>query len=563
MNKIFGKIAKAKKFVGKNVWKLFWASLVLGVFVFFIEFSFLVVLQGFLRAIGLIGQSQTHLPFWYPSTLLYSMLIFILFGIFRGIIYMIRYYISGAITEIFASLQRQRVLEYGLRYAGMVTSGKIVALFSIGVTNSASVLQVSSQLIITLTSCLLFFIYGTMIAPIEMVLSVATLALLMVPLRKFNMTIIAAGDGLRDEWSNVNNVLIQGLRNNFFLKIYNQVESEIQKARSYLKNYNKHYLSYYKISALKNHTPNIIGIFVICGISFMSTRYIHTKPILLISFFYIFMRFTQGLADANTGYSNLKLFYNSFLELYSWHKELDRVNKLQDEGKYVSKLKENPFYDSIKIEVKNLTFSFPSQPTLFKDLNFSVKKGEVLLIKGPSGVGKSTLLMLILGFLKPNEGEITFNQHNVQETLPFLSDMVGYVGPEPYIVAGTIKENILFGVQNKNEITDEMIEEVMKKAQLDIEKFNLNFFVAEQATLSTGQKQRLSIARAFLRKPKLLILDEATANLDGETEQSFTNNIKDMLGELTTIIISHKSSFDQIATSILTLKLTKENSITS
>jgi ABC-type multidrug transport system fused ATPase/permease subunit len=126
------------------------------------------------------------------------------------------------------------------------------------------------------------------------------------------------------------------------------------------------------------------------------------------------------------------------------------------------------------------------------------------------------------------------------------------------MIVGTIKENILFGHKQKESITDQMIEDAMKKAQLDVKKFYLNLYVSEQASLSTGQKQRLSIARAILRKPKLLILDEATANLDGDTEQKFTNSLKDILGEVTTIIISHKSSFDQIATTILTLGSAKE-----
>jgi ABC-type multidrug transport system fused ATPase/permease subunit len=317
-------------------------------------------------------------------------------------------------------------------------------------------------------------------------------------------------------------------------------------------------LKYYKVSALKNHIPNIIGIFIICTISFISVRYIHTRPVILISFFYIFIRFTQGLSEASTSVSSLKLHYKGFLELYFWHEKLELATILRKEKKQIEVLTANPFNESVNIGIKNLTFSFPDEQALFKDLNFSVKKGEVLLIKGPSGVGKSTLLMLILGFLKPDEGNITFNQHDVQKTLPYLSDIVGYVGPEPYMIVGTIKENILFGHKQKESITDQMIEDAMKKAQLDVKKFYLNLYVSEQASLSTGQKQRLSIARAILRKPKLLILDEATANLDGDTEQKFTNSLKDILGEVTTIIISHKSSFDQIATTILTLGSAKE-----
>lgn len=554
MNIYLTNIRKMRSFLGPRVWKLFFISLILGIVLFLVESSFIFVLQGFLRTIGFVDQTQIILPQWYPTKLTNAILVLILFGVLRGLIYMIRYYISGAIGQIFATLQRQRVLEYGLRYADKVSSGQIIALFTERVTHAAGVLQGISQLIVILTACLLFFMYGIKKAPYEMMLGVGALAILMIPLKKFNASIIHSGDGLRNEWSKVNATLIQGLRNHFFFKIYNLVELEIQKAHSYLKVYDRHYLRYYKVSAIKNHTPNIIGIFVVSFIAFVSVRYIHTRPVILISFFYIFIRFTQGLSEASTNVSNLKLHWNGFKELYFWHEKLEHAGSVEQDTKPIELLTENPFQDQVEIEIKNLSFAFPDEPILFKNLNLAVKKGEILLIKGPSGVGKSTLLMLILGFLKPTEGHIHFNQYDVERTLSFLSSIVGYVGPEPYLIVGTIRENILFGHQDINTITNEMIIDAMEKAQLDTKKFHLDFFVSEQATLSTGQKQRLSIARAILRKPKLLILDEATANLDGATEQKFTDNIKDILRELTTIVISHKPSFDQIATTILTLE---------
>lgn len=559
LNKIISRAIKLKNFLGSQVWKLFWISLALGVCLFLIESSFIFVMQGFLRAIGFVDQDRVILPAWYPTQSTSVILILILFGIFRGLVGMSRFYIIGAIGQSFSTLQRQRVVEFGLRYADQVSSGEVISLFTEKVTNSTSVLQNVSQLLVVLTSCLLFFLYGITKAPLEMSLGVTILAILMFPLRRFNSAIISAGDGLRDEWTNVNGTLIQGIRNNFFFKIYNLVEAEIQKAQSSLQEYNDHYLRYYKISALKNHTPNIIGIFIICALAYISVQHIHTKPIILITFFYLFIRFTQGLSEANTSVSNFKLHYKSFKELYSWHEKLERATSIKKDKKQIETLSDTPFNESVEISAENLSFSFPNKKALFRNLNFSIKKGEVLLIKGPSGAGKSTLLMLILGFLKPNEGKLYFNQHDIEKTLPFLSNVVGYVGPEPYLIIGTIRENILFGHHDDAKITDEIIIEVMRKSQLDITQFGLDFFVAEQTTLSTGQKQRLSIARALLRKPKLLILDEATANLDGDTEQKFTSGIGEILNEVTTIVISHKPSFDKIATTILTLEAVRSN----
>ncbi len=144
---------------------------------------------------------------------------------------MTRYYIIAAIGEIFATLQRQRIVEYGLRYADTISSGDVISIFSERVAHSAGVLQSISQLIVTITACSLFFIYGIKKAPIEMLIGVSALLILMTPLRHFNKTIMSAGEGLRSEWSKVNNTLLQGLRNHFFFKIYNLVENEITRPK--------------------------------------------------------------------------------------------------------------------------------------------------------------------------------------------------------------------------------------------------------------------------------------------------------------------------------------------
>jgi ATP-binding cassette subfamily B protein AbcA/BmrA len=548
-------INKLKLFLGPQVWKMFWVSLMFGILLFLVESSFIFVLQGFLRTIGLVQLDAVILPSWYPSTLTHTVLILITFGVVRGVVYMTRYYLSGATGQMFARLQRERILEYGLRYAEKVTSGHTIALFTDRVGQAAEVLQGAIYLIITLTACILFFAYGIKIAPAEMIIGVTALGIFMLPLKKFSSVISNAGSGLRSEWINVNHTLIQGLRNHFFFKIYSLVESEIKKGKQHLQDYEKHHLKYYMVSALNNHSPNIVGILIICTISFVSIRYIHTtKPIVLISFFYIFIRFTQGLSEASHNIAHFRLHFEGCKELFNLYEQLELANSKRLIQTSTKAAITNPFSETVKIEVNNLSYGFPSQPLLFNHLNLSISKGEILLIKGPSGVGKSTLLMLILGFLKPTSGEILFNSSPVENTQPFLSSVIGYVGPEPYMIVGTIRENILFGLQKDNSVTDYQIIEAMKKAQLDIIKFNLDFFVAEQAALSTGQKQRLSIARAIIRKPKLLILDEATANLDGETEQKFTNSIKDILSEVTTIIISHKPTFDHIATTVLTLE---------
>ena len=496
------------------------------------------------------------MPGWYPTQLLTSTLVLLSFGTLRGLVYMTRYYISGAVSQVFSTLQRQRVLEYALKYTEGISTGEVVSIFSDRVSRAAEVLYGVSQLIISVTSCLLFFIYGTKKAPLEMFMGVFSIIILLLPFKRFNSIIANSGDGLRKEWSNVNQILIQGLNNHFFFKIYNLIDVEISKAKKYLDEYDSHVLRYYKASSVKNHSPNIIGIFIVCVISFISVRFIHTRPIILLSFFYIFIRFTQGLSEMHSVMSSLKLNYKTLTELYYFHQKLDLANAQTAQLKRLEKkeVTVNPFGNGVSIDVKGLTFGFPKFPLLFTNIGFTLKTGEVLLIKGPSGVGKSTLLMLILGYLKPLEGNIVFNNYDVSQVLPLWSEIVGYVGPEPYMTVGTIKENLLFGNQRPHELTDHDLLNAMNLAQLDIIQFPLDFPVGELSTLSTGQKQRLSIARAILRRPKLLILDEATANLDNETEKNFITSIDSLLHQVATIIISHKTSFDYIATHTVILE---------
>ena len=129
MKEFITKLIRVKKFLGIRVWRLFIFSLILGVCLFMVESSFIFVMQGFLRTIGFVESNKILLPEWYPTQLTWAMILLLLFGVFRGIIYMIRYYIIGAIGEIFSTLQRQRILEYGLRYADTISSGDVISIF--------------------------------------------------------------------------------------------------------------------------------------------------------------------------------------------------------------------------------------------------------------------------------------------------------------------------------------------------------------------------------------------------------------------------------------------------
>lgn len=181
------------------------------------------------------------------------------------------------------------------------------------------------------------------------------------------------------------------------------------------------------------------------------------------------------------------------------------------------------------------------------DISFDVRKGETIAFVGPSGSGKSTLMKLLVGLYRPQEGKILYNSID-EKSINFedLRTQIGFVTQDTQLFSGTIKENLMFVNPGA---TEEDLKDVLQKASclnlLARAEKGLDTVIGEGGfKLSGGEKQRLSIARALLRKPKLLIFDEATSALDSITEEEITGTIKDISSqsEQITILIAHRLS---------------------
>jgi ATP-binding cassette subfamily B protein len=204
-------------------------------------------------------------------------------------------------------------------------------------------------------------------------------------------------------------------------------------------------------------------------------------------------------------------------------------------------------------ELKSLRFDnvvFQHKTATIKaidDISFSVKTGETIAFVGPSGSGKSTLVKLLVGLYKPVSGEINFNdQPSTDIRYNELRRQIGFVTQDTQLFAGTIKENLLFV---KPDASDEEILEALNKAACDgllaRSDNGIHTILGEGGMkLSGGEKQRISIARALLRHPRLLIFDEATSALDSLTEEDITNTIRQISAarERITVLIAHRLS---------------------
>ena len=211
--------------------------------------------------------------------------------------------------------------------------------------------------------------------------------------------------------------------------------------------------------------------------------------------------------------------------------------------------------DYITFENVSLTYPLSNEPSL-ENINFSIKKGETLGIIGGTGSGKSSLIHLLLRFYEVTSGNLYLNNKLIQSYDPlYLRDKIGIVMQKANLFKGTIRDNILWG---NNFATDEEILEALKNAQAldivnskdgldtEVEQFGRNF--------SGGQKQRLSIARALIKKPEILILDDSSSALDYATDASLRKAIKNLSNNMTVIIISQRTTSIEYADSILVLE---------
>ena len=199
------------------------------------------------------------------------------------------------------------------------------------------------------------------------------------------------------------------------------------------------------------------------------------------------------------------------------------------------------------VELDNVSYRYPgANDFAVKGVSLFIEPGQSVAIVGSSGAGKSTLVDLILGILSPDEGSILISGSNPVQAVSKWPGAIAYV-PQDIVVANTtIRNNITLGYP-EDSVSQSQVMEVLSMSQLDSFVKDLpddmNTFVGEKGSwISGGQRQRLGIARALITKPKLLVLDEATSSLDGETEAAIGNALQVLKGTVTVLMISHRLS---------------------
>jgi subfamily B ATP-binding cassette protein MsbA len=245
-------------------------------------------------------------------------------------------------------------------------------------------------------------------------------------------------------------------------------------------------------------------------------------------------------------------------EFYRALASLERVSALfdvvpeenLDEGKRISRLKGY-------VEFKDVSFSYDGRESVLEGVSCVVRPGEHVAIVGPSGVGKTTFVSLILRFYKPTDGQIFFDHLDGSEyELSSLRQRIGYVSQSILLLSGTIMDNLRYGNADATE------GDVMQAAKVaDIHDFIMGLPAGYDArvgergvNLSEGQKQRLAIARALIRNPDILVLDEPTSALDTTTEESIFDSMPTVVKDKTLFVVAHRPSTIRKADRVLLLK---------
>ena len=281
--------------------------------------------------------------------------------------------------------------------------------------------------------------------------------------------------------------------------------------------------------------------FLRTSILFLMLYLIYTRDITVGQFFslwiYSFFIFgpLQELGNIINIYREAEVSLNVF----------ENILKIPKEPKPISPL---PLDDVRTLEFDRVTFQHQSASSpAISDISFSAGRGQTIAFVGPSGAGKTTLVKLLVGLYPPGAGRILYNGIPSDEIdLDVLRERIGFVTQDTQLFSGTIRENLLF-VNPK--ATDEECLSVLRRAACDslLERAQkgLDTVIGEGGVkVSGGEKQRLSIARALLRRPQLLVFDEATSSLDSLTEEGIVETIRDVAstGESITILIAHRLS---------------------
>ena len=556
-------------FLGARSIKLMVAASFLGLLLGGVEIAFAGYIAYVLQILGITDSAPSFINFWpfNESSAVMALIFFLVFALLKSVLQAGKNFMAIYANELFVSRLKYicvnvLIYEHRLTVPASKINSYISDIFlksSLVFHTLANTFPLIFQALLLLVFLMIISIKMSMIGLIYLFLG----ALLVYGIQKKIQFIVFPMAAINDR---LHRSIKRILDNWFLVKVSRVEQDESRRFLNEIREYIHRVAVSNFLSQISEVIPFLMGALVIVGLLILQVNFNYIDSILFVSFLYIFLRFVQvlgqianflGVVNMNmpyflSSYRFISNFSNEKITFYE--KGLSGSNGVSSTFEVTHDFikEEQPFIitEPPGIFVENLSFGYGENIHVLKNFQVSLGGGQKLVITGESGSGKSTLLSLMLGMLKPDSGNVKIGDLSPELFLEKAAEQIGYAGPNPFLFEGSIRENLLYG--NRHNIPDDIIIECLTSLKLNdwLSKinFDLDYLVGmEKGALSTGEKQRISIARALLRSPKLLILDEVPANLDAVTEAKLVEHLDTLAGRVTIVIVTHRQGLKKYA----------------
>ena len=462
------------------------------------------------------------------------------------------YLVKGA-NEVYVRIQMQvydHIQSLPIKYFDNMPAGSVVSRITSDV-NQIRTFFVSTfvQILIIVLKIIFSYIVLFYVDVRFGLFMLALFPVMFIVLKIYNKLSIDSIKGYRRKFSQSNGIINENYQNLEIIKAFNKEKESIEDWNKHNEERYKYWKKLNLVDSLLLH--NITGVFrivIFIGIVYYYS-YSHFNNVygITLGMVYLFINYTTDIiyriADFTMGISN-------YIRAQGAAINIQEILKLEVEEDNHNDITEDDFRGNIKFE--NVSFAYKDDFYVLRDLNLEIKENQTIAFVGHTGSGKSTIMNLIVKFYSATKGNVLINGRNINDySKEYLREKTAIVLQDSFLFEGTLLENIT--TSNDEKIAREALYRVGGDFILENRSMDSKVEVGG-SNFSTGEKQLICLARALAKDPKILILDESTANIDSETEQNVSRAIEELKQGRTTLIIAHRLSTIKNADMIYVLR---------
>ena len=462
------------------------------------------------------------------------------------------YLVKGA-NEVYVRIQMQvydHIQSLPIKYFDNMPAGSVVSRITSDV-NQIRTFFVSTfvQILIIVLKIIFSYIVLFYVDVRFGLFMLALFPVMFIVLKIYNKLSIDSIKGYRRKFSQSNGIINENYQNLEIIKAFNKEKESIEDWNKHNEERYKYWKKLNLVDSLLLH--NITGVFrivIFIGIVYYYS-YSHFNNVygITLGMVYLFINYTTDIiyriADFTMGISN-------YIRAQGAAINIQEILKLEVEEDNHNDITEDDFRGNIKFE--DVYFSYKDDFYVLRDLNLEIKENQTVAFVGHTGSGKSTIMNLIVKFYSATKGNVLINGRNINDySKEYLREKTAIVLQDSFLFEGTLLENIT--TSNDEKIAKEALSRVGGDFILENRSLDSKVEVGGN-NFSTGEKQLICLARALAKDPKILILDESTANIDSETEQNVSRAIEELKQGRTTLIIAHRLSTIKNADMIYVLR---------